>query len=264
MIWPLLRFGLRRLAVRTIVAAVLNSLIVAGAMAVYSEPTVEALNEARSQAEPLFRALGLGSSASLTLHVVSLALQLLLPLVGSVYAVSAAALLMAGLVESGEMAHFLASPKSRAAIVRTQAFLLAGGVLVVSGLPLVVALAVGWLMHPGALNMDGTLAAFGGLGSLLLAAAYFSLLVSCMMDTARAARRRAGMWVALFFVAWMVSRADQMTQYLAYVTLYALYQPERLALLRADAWTGVWSLPLIGIACLVYGSIRFTGRDLPL
>ncbi len=264
MIWPLMRFSLRRMLARTLAAAMVGVMVVIGALLAYTEPTVAALTEARSQAELLFRALGIGSSVSLTLHVVSLAFNLLLPLVGAVYAISVSALLMAALVESGEMAHFLAAPKSRAAIVRTQATAVLLGVLVIVGLPLAATIVGALLMHPDALNLDGILAAFGGLCALVLCMACFGLMVSCLMDTARAARRRSGLWVGLFFVAWMLSRSGAMLQYLAYVTPFTFYQPERLALLRPEAWVGAGALLALGVGCLVYGTVRFSGRDLPL
>lgn len=264
MIWPLMRFSLRKIFVRTIVFAVLGGIIAIGAQLLYTEAAVEALTEARSQAEPLFRAMGIGSSASLTLHLVSLAMNLLLPIVGTVYAISVSSQLLAGLVESGEMAHFLAAPRSRAAIVRTQASALLAGVLLVTGLPFLAVLLGEYLMHLGPLDADGMMAAFAGLGALVLGMAFLALMFSGMMDTARAAKRRAGLWIAVFFILWMLSRADAMLKYLSFVTPLALYQPEKLALLRPEAWKAAAVLPVLGFMCLVFGTVRFTRRDLPL
>ena len=263
MIWPLLRFSLRRLLSRVLAAAVCGMAGAMAALLLYNEPALEAITQMRSQAEPLFKALGVGGSASLSLHLVSIALGFYLPLVCLLFAVSAAAQLMAALVESGEMAHFLAAPKSRSAVVCTQAALLLG-VLAVVAMPFAAAMLVVLLLHPGLLSVPGVAAAFTGLLAMTAGAALFALMISANRDTALSARRRAHAWIGLAFVLWMLSRADNMLAYLSYVTPFMLYQPERLVLLRADGWSGAILFLLAGLICLVLGSVRFSRRDLPL
>ncbi len=264
MIWPLLRFSLRRLLSRVLAAAVCGMAGAMAALLLYNEPALEAITQMRSQAEPLFKALGVGGSASLSLHLVSIALGFYLPLVCLVFAVSAAAQLMAALVESGEMAHFLAAPKSRSAIVCTQAAALLLGVLAVVAMPFAAAMLGGLLLHPGLLSVPGVAAAFTGLLAMTAGAALFALMISANRDTALSARRRTHAWIGLAFVLWMLSRADNMLAYLSYVTPFMLYQPERLVLLRADGWSGAILFLLAGLICLVLGSVRFSRRDLPL
>lgn len=264
MIWQLLRFDLKKALSALLTAVALAVCSVLGALRLFRPDMLEPLSAARSQAEPLFRAFGIGSSASLTLHLVSLALAFLLPLIGVVLAVSAATALMAGMIESGEMAHFLAAPRTRGAIMRTQAFALLVMMAVLAAATLGAAALGGLAMYPGELSVPGMAAAAAGLLALWVAAAWFALMVACGQDTLRGARRKAGMWVFAGFLLWMLSRSDALLSYLMYATPFTLYAPEKLSLLRQDAWPGVAGLAGLAIACLGLGLYRFCRRDLPL
>ena len=208
MIRPLLRFSLRRLLSRVLTAAVCG---VAGAMAallLYNEPALEAITQMRSQAEPLFKALGVGAClavAALGQHCAGVLLAVGVPAVCGIRS-SAVDGWLGGI---GEMAHFGGSQVPQRHCMHTSSSVAAGRGS--SGSNTFCCRSVGW--YPcctGLLSVTGVAAAFTGLLAMTAGAALFALMISANRDTALSAQRRAHAWIGLAFVLWMLSRADNM------------------------------------------------------
>ncbi len=262
----LFRFSLRRIVWQTALAMLTGmTLSVVGILLYADESAMEALTQARAEAPALFAMLGFGGSASLTLHMASTLYGLLLPSLLILYSTGCMARLVSGMIESGEAAHFLASPHPRRAFVWTLYAVLAVGLIaIVLAIMTAAMLAAAVTVMPGKLQLAGFGAMNAGLFSLAMLCAGHAAQISCRVDVRRMARNRVLVVQTVFLLLWVVSRGKGAQAYLAYVTPGSLFDPEGLVMLRDAALIKAAVLPAAALVLSVLGCRAFTRRDLPL
>lgn len=261
----LFRFSLRRIVWQTALAMLTGmTLSVVGILLYADESAMEALTQARAEAPALFAMLGFGGSASLTLHMASTLYGLLLPSLLILYSTGCMARLVSGMIESGEAAHFLASPHPRRAFVWTLYAVLAVGLIAILLATMSAAMLAAVMVMPGRLQLAGFGAMNAGLFSLAMLCAGHAAQISCRVDVRRMARNRVLVVQTVFLLLWVVSRGKGAQAYLAYVTPGSLFDPEGLVMLRDAALIKAAVLPAAALVLSVLGCRAFTRRDLPL
>lgn len=257
----LYRFHLKRHARGALLLAVAFMLLCTGAVLLFDEGTIALLSEARANNAPLAAALGLGSSEWLVTHLASLVYGLLLPLIGSLYAMRLSAMLIADKIETGEVAHYLALPIRREQFVFSQTLVLLTCLLfpvfgaLLGGYGAALAFKPGAVIHPA-----GILWLSAGLYAVMVLFGCLGLMLSC-----GAVERRvmvlAGTFICLLlFALGLLAQPLGLPEQLRYLSFYWLYAPQALAVGRPAP--ALAALPLVSLLFVLIGSWRFATRDL--
>lgn len=172
--------------------------------------------------------------------------------------------LLASHVDKGSMTYLLSTSNSRVRIAVTQAVFSLVSITLVFAVLTVVQIAVASSMFPGELEV-GT---FMGLNvyALLL---YYAISGICFFASAISNETRfslglgAGLPIAFILFDMLGNSAENM-RWMGSLSLFALFDPDRLFAGDAFAYTGM--VVLGGIALLLYtgGIVFFNKRDLPL
>lgn len=172
--------------------------------------------------------------------------------------------LLARYVDSGAMACLLATPASRAQIVRTQGSVL---LLFVAALQVYVT-ALGAIcaqvMFPGALDGWAFLrlnAATLGLHVFLYGICFFP---ACVFDRIRNASGIPGALLIAFVLLQMLAQMGEKLDFLRFLTPLTLYDPDGILAGKDGAAVGAAVLALSGLALMHAGVECFKRRDLPL
>lgn len=256
-----LRFQFRQRLWPALLMAVLFAALSVGAAYLFEEDIIAALSEARAQAPVLFSALGVGGSAAIGSHLVSLLYGLLLPLLGGLYAVGLSSALVADKVETGEISYWLSLPQSRVAFVAGQALLMA--VLLAlppAGAYLASAVSAPLVKPEASLHLGWHALVNGGLYAWMLLAGALGLWVSCASFARARAYRLGTLLFLLFFALGVAGMTQGAPDWLKWLSPWWLYMPQDLALGRVSA--PMLGLPGLTVLLLLLAAGRFTVRDL--
>lgn len=258
----LFAFQMKKRLFFSLLGGLLMGLFCAASLLVYDEHSIAQLTELRAAAPFPSALLGLSGSANLVDHLRSLCYGFLLPLLGFAFVIAIARRLIAGQVETGEMAYYLALPLRRSTLVLLQALVLfCCTLLMVLAQAAVCALAA-FLLKRGELNLPWFLWLNLGLLVQLLLTGGIALMFSCTHDEARPAGRAAWLLALFFFLISLLSRPQQMPGFLRYAGLYSLVDLQALSTGRPDLLSVA---PLLfALLCLLFGIRRFSRRDLAL
>ena len=182
-------------------------------------------------------------------------LMLIFPLVFSAITANS---LVARHVDRGSMAYLLAAPNSRTRVAFTQMTVLLTGVTAI----IAVCTAVGWgcsaAMFPGVLEplLSGIVA------PLFLSGLCF--FASCISNTTRLSLALGAGTATVFYLIQMLANMGGKLETLRYITLFTLFQPDKLLAGEAAGWVFAAVLGLLGTALYAAGILLFHRRDLPI
>lgn len=164
-------------------------------------------------------------------------------------------------IERGALANLLATPNSRAKLIRTQLFSLYLWLAILMAAITAVGLLCSRTMFPGELDVPKYLLL--NLGTLLLwfAVAGITFLAACIFSESRYYYLLGAGLPILFFLFRMLGNMGEKMDFFRYLTLYSLLPAERITAGEAEAV--IPCLILLGISAVfsACGAIWFTRRD---
>lgn len=247
---------------RALLWALPMALVQVAALLLFDEGSIQQLAQLRAELPWPTALLGIGSSATLSAHLASYGYAFLLPLLGFAFASSLAAQLVAGQVETGEMAYYLALPLHRRAMPLIAA--LTGGALLLCSLLAQMGLAAlgALLLHPGRLDAVHFLLMNLGLYLQLLLALAIGLIPACAQDEMRPARRQGRALIALLWLVSLLPRLRHMPAPVKYLAPFSWVDQGALSAGRLSPELLI--LPAIALLCLAMAAMDFSRRDLAL
>jgi len=183
----------------------------------------------------------------------------------AVFSLTTAMQLVVKLVDQGSMAYLLATPHSRATIIRTQGAVLVTGLAAIMGTMTAAGLAGGYLLVDD-VSFDAwsfikmNIAAF----FLFFVLSAFSFFISCVTNQAK---RAIGIATAITILSYALDLAGKLSDNVSWLrsfSLFSLFDPVAIA---KGTESILWiSLLLCGIGAIFYvlAILLFSKRDLPL
>lgn len=215
--------------------------------------------------ESLINALGFSAIASTLLTFISGYLYgflvLLFPMVASIVINHR---LIASHVDKGSMAYLLSTPNSRVKIAKTQALFSLTSITALFTIFTLFIIAISQSMFPGELEIGKFILI--NLYALLM---YFSIggigfFASCISNESKYS---LGLGVGLpvgFLVLQMLGGIGESLSWIGNLSLYALFNPNRLIEGDGFAYMGMGIFALLAVALYAGGISIFNKRDLPL
>ena len=240
-------------------------LILYGILILSFYPTVRENAEEMQQLMGAFpksvmEAFGANNMSTLAGWVGGKYLNVMWPLIMSVFIIMAGAATVAREVERGTIELLLSVPESRTRLLAAKLAALSTGIVVLVGVT-IGSIALGAVFVDETLALENLLA----LGAVLLCfsvavAGYSVLLSSFSKERGKPAGIAAGLTLA-FYLAWVVSDLSKDWEWLGNVSIFTAFEPQRaLASGHVEpAQLGV--LLVIGLACAVGAVFIFRRRD---
>lgn len=167
-------------------------------------------------------------------------------------------------VDQGAMSYLLSSQTSRACLIRTQVTVLVTNIFVLDGYCVLLGIACSEWMFPGKLDMPAYLSLNMGMFCLHFFLAGYCFMISCMCNESRKAALAGAGIPVLFLLLQMLSNMEGAAEWLRYLTLFSMFQQEKLIEAEATGYIFAVGLFAIGAVCLWIGKRSFERRDLPL
>lgn len=194
----------------------------------YDKETQQALQQFYDMMPQLMAAVGMNGEGDTLLSFLSTYLYgMLLLAFPMVYAILRARGLVARYVEKGSMYALCAAPVSRLSLAGTQLAVLVStqfGLLLYCTVLEIVSCQV---LFPGDLDIKGLLCLNGGLLCLHLCLGAFCFLVSCLGEGSRCTALMAGVPTMMLVMQMLANLGGKLEKF-QYVTLFSLFQPEKL------------------------------------
>ena len=231
----------------------------------YNPETQKSLNDMlKMMPQQLIAAMGFtGEMGTLLKFIATYFYGFLILLLPMIYTIIVANRSIASHVDKGSMAYLLATPNARAKIAVTQAFFLLVSTILLLGFVTLVGIGMCELLFPGELDINGFLLLNCGALLLYFALTGISFFASCLFnDTKNSLALGAGLPVG-FLLLQMVADTGEKFEFLRYVSLYTLFDPEKITS-REGYLPAFIALFVIGIVLYSLGVYAFTKRDLPL
>lgn len=240
-------------------------LIVYGLLILSVYPTVRDNAEQMGQLigafpKPIMEAFGATNMTSLAGFVGGKFLNVMWPLIMSVFLIMAGTGLVAREVERGTIELLLSVPESRTRLFAAKlcAFLI--GILVLVSAT-VGSLALGAVLVDASLAFENLLSLGAVLAAFSVAVAGYSVLLSSFSkDRGKPAGIAAGITI-VFYLAWVVSGLSEDWEWLENVSIFTAFDPQRaLQSGQVDA-THIAALLAIGLFCVIVALVVFRRRD---
>ena len=167
-------------------------------------------------------------------------------------------------VDQGAMSYLLSGGNSRSCLIRTQMSVLLTNLLVMDGYCVLLGIICSAWMFPGKLDIRAYLSLNLGLFGLHIFLAGYCFMISCMCNESRKAALVGAELPVLFLLLQMLSNMEGAAEWLRYLTLFSLFQQEKLIETEARGYLLAAVLFVIGIVCFWIGKRSFERRDLPL
>lgn len=171
--------------------------------------------------------------------------------------------LVAGKVDKGSMANFLATPTTRLQIILSSALYFILSLAVMWGICSVAGIVAAEAFQPGELDIDTFLLL--NLGAFLYHGAISGICfcASCIFNSAQnSLALGAGIPLLCFVISLLVKVSDSL-DFLKYFTLNTLYDTQKI-IAGSNYMPGFLSLLIIAVFLYALGIIRFQKKDLPL
>lgn len=234
-------------------------------VSMYDPKTQESLNEMlKMMPQQLISAMGFTSPVSdLISFIATYFYGFLILLLPMIYTIIVANRTVASHVDRGSMAYLLSTPNNRIKIAATQAIYLLTTITLLIGIITLAGIFMCQLMFPGDLDMNKFLLLNCGALLLYYALTGIGFFASCMFnDTKNSLGIGAGLPVA-FLLLQMISDIGEKTEFLKYLTLYTLFDPNKIITGEGFALSFL-ILGVISVLSYAAGLIVFGKRDLPL
>ncbi len=215
--------------------------------------------------EGIMDAFGYGGTATDLVSFISLYfygfIVLLFPLI---YCIIMANRLVAAHVDRGSMAYLLSTPNTRVIIVTTQAVFMAGSIVLLLIINAGIGLAFSEIIFPGEMDIPAYLKL--NLVTILFTLAISSIcfFFSCIFNEAKYSLAFGAGIPILFFVINMLRNISDKYEWLQYLTIYTLYNPE--GIISGETAVLSVSLVFVAMALVLYGAgvTIFSRRNLYL
>mgnify|MGYP001162045121 CR=1 FL=1 len=234
-------------------------------ISMYDPTTQENLNEMLAMLpQELVSAMGFTGAGNTLLSFIATYfygfLILLLPMIYSVIVCNRS---LASLVDKGSMAYLLSTPNTRSKIARTQAVFIFASITLLLSFVTAIGIVLCEIQFPDALDIPGFILLNFGALLLYYALTGIGFFASALFnDTKHSLMVGAGLPVG-FLVIKMISEVGESTEVFKYVTLYSLFNPQKIV--AGETYIASFVvLGIIAIVTYVVGMIVFQKRDLPL
>lgn len=167
-------------------------------------------------------------------------------------------------VDQGSMAYLLATPNTRAVIIRTQMIFLLCVTVVLIGYAAGLGLACSQLLFPGELDIQKYLALNLGLLGLHLFLSGLCFFSSCLFSDQKRATGLSGGCLIAFLLIQMLSQVSDKLEFLKNLTPLTLFQPKEIIAGSAGALALCLILAVLGLILYLIGAVLFCRRDLSL
>ena len=263
MSWAMFRHALRDL--RWTVFWYALGLLLYGMMILSFYPTVRdnaKMMEQYMKALPkaLMEAFGVTDMASLPGFIGGEYLNLMWPLIASVFLIMAGTATVAREIERGTIELLLSVPESRTKLLVGKLMAFLAGTLVLVFVT-VGALVLGAALVDETLKLENLLALGAVLVSFSVAVGGYSVLLSSFSkERSKAGGMAAGLTLA-FYLAWVVSGLSKDWEWLKNVSIFTAYEPQRALQSGHLELSQLGSLVGVGLVCAVAAIVIFRRRD---
>lgn len=213
----------------------------------------------------MFAAFGMSNASNTLIEFVTNYLYgFILTVIPIIFIILMAHRLVSRYIDRGSMAYLLATPNDRGTIIRTQAVVMAMGILALVVYAMLLVIITGNLMFDEGIDIGKYFVLNIGLYGLLLFMGGLCFLSACIFNEVKYAIGIGAGCSIFFILIQMLSQVGDKMANLKYLTPLTLFQAEDLIHLESSAYIGVGILYLIGILMFVIGVEIFKKRDLPL
>jgi ABC-2 type transport system permease protein len=208
----------------------------------------------------VMEAFGVTDMASFSGFIGGEFLNVMWPLIVSIFLIMAGAAAVAREVEHGTIELLLSAPASRTRLLTAKLAALLASILALVAVTL-GALALGAALVDETLELENLMALGAVLVSFAVAVAGYSALFSSFSkERGKAAGMAAGLTIA-FYLAWVVSELSEDWEWLNNLSIFAAYEPQRaLESGHLELWQ-LGSLVGVGLVCAVAAIVIFRRRD---
>lgn len=219
----------------------------------------------RGMPQGLAAVLGIDTAAdTLTAYLSSCLFGFFYPVLGMVYAITAANRLMAKKVESGTMVYLLSSPNKRGRIANTQAYFLVMSLFAMFFCTMTAGILGCVLRFPGKLDVPQFILFHIGVFCLELCLGGISFLVSCVSNESRISLTIGAGIPVCFLLIHMIANMGGSLEILRFATVFTLFDT---ADVMGESLSVCWKFPVLAVLGFVFfrmGISLFGKRDLPL
>lgn len=210
--------------------------------------------------EALIEAFGISDMSSFSGFLGAEFLNLIWPLIVSIFVIMAGAAVVAQEIERGTAEYWLSVPESRASLLSSKLVSLLAAVIALVLVTMIV-IQVGALLVDEQVSMRGLWA----MGVVLLAygvavGGYAALFSSFASERGKPAGMAAGLTLA-FYMLWVLSQLSERWDWLRYLSIFTAYQPQEALATGSIPVVGVLILLLIGLASAAGAIAVFQRRD---
>lgn len=167
-------------------------------------------------------------------------------------------------VDRGAMSYLLSGGSSRSCLIWTQMTVMLTNLLALDGYCILLGIVCSAWMFPGKLDVRAYLSLNLGLFCLHIFLAGYCFMISCMCNESRKAALAGAGIPVLFLLLQMLSNMEGAAEWLRYLTLFSLFQQEKLIETEMTGYLLAIGLFVIGAVCFWVGKRSFERRDLPL
>lgn len=225
----------------------------------------DSLNMMAESMPQMFAAFGMADVGTTLLEFVTGYLYgILLVAFPGVYIIILSNRLVAKYVDNGSMAYLLAVPQKRRKIVLTQGIFMLLTLLVMVVYCTVLIIAVGEILFPGEMDIQGFLRVNIGLLGLLVFFGGACFCASCFFNESKNSSAISTGVVVYSVLVQMISQVGEKFENVKYITPLTLFNVDGLSAGDAKAWVTCAVLYAVGLFLMGIGIIRFSKRDLPL
>lgn len=264
MIWPLFKANIKNNRFLWILMTTIYCFYIFMIVSMFDSENTQALNEMLELLpEELIKALGFDNFGSTLIEFISGYINGILifffPLVISIVVNHR---LLATLIDKGSLAYVLSTPNSRKKIALTQAVFSIVSITLLFIISTIITIIICALYHPGYLDIGKLLLinlysivlyiAIGGIG-------FFGSAISSESKHSLA----IGVGIPLgFYVLKMLGNINEKFSWIGKLSMYALFDPDKMIALNSFAFIGMGILFIIGISLYISAIYIFDRRNL--
>ncbi|MEO4054805.1 ABC transporter permease subunit [Solibacillus sp. CAU 1738] len=231
----------------------------------YNPEMSNTLNQLTESMPELMAAFGMSNFGDTIIEFLSTYLYgfllLILPLV---FVIMLSNKLIIGYIDNGSMGYIITTPNTRLKIVVTQAFFLIISLFALLSITTTVTVIFCELLFPNELNIAAFITLNFGLFLLHFAISGFCFLISCSSKDLKTSYAYCVGIPIMFYLIEALSNLGGALEKLQYVTIFSLFDPQKLIAQDTLALWMLLSLFIIGAVCYTLAVRIFVKRDLYL
>lgn len=229
----------------------------------FNPKLADMLNDYQKALPEMMAAVGMSGVASSLLEWIKIYLygfiMMLFPLI---FIIIMNHKLLMGYIDNGSMANLLATPNSRAKLIRTQ--ILSSVLMTVLLMAAITAVGVvsSEMMFPGELNFSRYLLLNGATCLLQLVVSGIAFGSACVFSESKYYYSIGAGIPILFFLIQMMSNMGEKLENLKYVTVYTLLPAQKIVDGSGGHWGYEVAMAILAVVLYGLGAVCFTKRDI--